>query len=57
MYAIDGRGVQLFAASYAKRAPLDGDVEPAPAAAVTLNAENRAGKPDPTTALLKEARC
>jgi hypothetical protein len=57
MYAIDGRGVQLFAVPYAKRAPLDGDVEPAPAAAVTLNAENGAGKPDPTTALLKEARC
>jgi hypothetical protein len=57
MYAIDGRGVQLFAASYAKRAPLDGDVEPTPAAAVTLNATNGAGKTAPTTALLKEARC
>jgi len=33
LYAIDGRGVQLFAAPYAKRAPLDGNVEPAPAAA------------------------
>jgi predicted transglutaminase-like cysteine proteinase len=33
LFAIDRRGVQLFAAPYAKRAPLDGAVEPAPAAA------------------------
>jgi predicted transglutaminase-like cysteine proteinase len=33
LYAIDNRGVQLFAAPYAKRAPLDGSAEPAPAAA------------------------
>jgi predicted transglutaminase-like cysteine proteinase len=33
LYALNHRGVQLFAAPYAKRAPLDGSVEPAPAAA------------------------
>ena len=33
LYAINHRGMQLFAAPYAKHAPLDGDVEPAPAAA------------------------
>ena len=38
LYAINHRGVQLFAAPYAKRAPLDGGIEPAPAA--TADAEN-----------------
>jgi predicted transglutaminase-like cysteine proteinase len=33
LYAINGRGVQLFAAPYASRASLDGTIEPAPAAA------------------------
>ena len=33
LFAINHRGVQLFAAPYAKRAPLEGDVEAAPAAA------------------------
>ena len=32
LFAINYRGVQLFAAPYAKRAPLDGDVDVAPAA-------------------------
>jgi predicted transglutaminase-like cysteine proteinase len=32
LYAINHRGVQLFAAPYAKSAPINGDVEPAPAA-------------------------
>jgi predicted transglutaminase-like cysteine proteinase len=32
LYAINQRGVQLFAAPYAKRTPLDGDVDSAPAA-------------------------
>ena len=32
LFAINHRGVQLFAAPYAKRAPLDGEVEAAPAA-------------------------
>ena len=32
LFAINHRGVQLFAAPYAKRAPLDGDVDAAPAA-------------------------
>ena len=33
LYAINHRGVQLFAAPYAKSVPINGDVEPAPAAA------------------------
>jgi hypothetical protein len=33
LFAINHHGVHLFAAPYAKRAPLDGDVEAAPAAA------------------------
>ena len=32
LFAINHRGVQLFAAPYAKRGPLDGDVDAAPAA-------------------------
>jgi hypothetical protein len=32
LYAINHRGVQLLAAPLAKRAPLDGDVDAAPAA-------------------------
>ena len=32
LFAINYRGVQLFAAPYAKRVPLDGDVDAAPAA-------------------------
>ena len=32
LFAINYRGVQLFAAPYAKRAPLEGDVDVAPAA-------------------------
>jgi predicted transglutaminase-like cysteine proteinase len=39
LYAIDGRGVQLFAAPYAKRAPLDGDIETLPGAARDKEAE------------------
>jgi hypothetical protein len=33
LFAVNYRGVQLFAAPYARRAPIDGDVELAPAAA------------------------
>jgi predicted transglutaminase-like cysteine proteinase len=44
LYAINHRGVQLFAAPYAKRAPIDGGVEPAPAAAGTDGAGEWTGQ-------------
>ena len=40
LYAINHRGVQLFAAPYAKSVPINGDVEPAPAAADNVKLEN-----------------
>jgi predicted transglutaminase-like cysteine proteinase len=39
MFAINDRGVQLFAAPYAKRLPLDSEIDAAPAAADATDAE------------------
>jgi hypothetical protein len=43
LYAINHRGVQLFAAPYAKRGLLGSEVEPAPAAANDAEAEEWSG--------------
>jgi predicted transglutaminase-like cysteine proteinase len=40
LFAINYRGVQLFAAPYAKRAPLDGEADVAPAASAGVMSEN-----------------
>ncbi|QIG98980.1 transglutaminase-like cysteine peptidase [Bradyrhizobium sp. 6(2017)] len=45
MFAINDRGVQLFAAPYAKRLPLEGEVDAAPAAANAADAEWTGAEP------------